>query len=226
MSLSLRLSAAGALILVLIAAGQLVELDAKVEVSAAYGLALGVILQRSRFCFFCHARDFIETRDARGVVAILAALAAGTIGYYIIFHAWLPNPQQGRLPPGAHIGPVSLALVSASAAFGIGMAVSGSCVSGHLYRLGEGSPTAPFALLGTVLGFVAGFAFQTSITDSYATGAVSGGRIVGGLTGFLSSSSITNSYAAGTVTAGSDVGGLVGGWGIPTRLRTRSMTRT
>jgi hypothetical protein len=37
------------------------------------------------------------------------------------------------------------------------MAISGSCVSAHLYRLGEGSPTAPFALVGTVIGFVLGF---------------------------------------------------------------------
>jgi uncharacterized membrane protein YedE/YeeE len=41
--------------------------------------------------------------------------------------------------------------------FGIGMAVSGSCISAHLYRLGEGSPTAPFALIGTAAGFVLGF---------------------------------------------------------------------
>ena len=35
------------------------------------------------------------------------------------------------------------------------MAVSGSCISAHLYRLGEGSPTA---LVGTALGFGLGFA--------------------------------------------------------------------
>ncbi len=45
----------------------------------------------------------------------------------------------------------------AGLAFGAGMAISGSCVSAHLYRLGEGSPTAPFALIGTAIGFVLGF---------------------------------------------------------------------
>jgi uncharacterized membrane protein YedE/YeeE len=52
-----------------------------------------------------------------------------------------------RLPPTAQ-----------AFAFGIGMAVSGSCISAHFYRLGEGSPTAPFALIGTAAGFVLGFA--------------------------------------------------------------------
>ncbi len=48
-------------------------------------------------------------------------------------------------------------LVAAGLAFGAGMAISGSCVSAHLYRLGEGSPTAPFALIGTATGFALGF---------------------------------------------------------------------
>jgi hypothetical protein len=38
------------------------------------------------------------------------------------------------------------------------MAISGSCISAHLYRLGEGSPTAIFALFGTLIGFAIGFA--------------------------------------------------------------------
>jgi uncharacterized membrane protein YedE/YeeE len=74
-----------------------------------------------------------------------------------VFGAWLPNPFGGRLPPDAHIGPSGPVLALAAFVFGIGMAISGSCISGHLYRLGEGSPTAPFALIGTVLGFAAGF---------------------------------------------------------------------
>jgi hypothetical protein len=37
------------------------------------------------------------------------------------------------------------------------MTVSGSCISAHLYRLGEGSPTAPFALVGAAAGFALGF---------------------------------------------------------------------
>ncbi|MBL8163446.1 MAG: YeeE/YedE family protein, partial [Anaerolineae bacterium] len=89
--------------------------------------------------------------------AILSALAVGGIGYAIIFGAFLPNSFTGRLPPGAHIGPVSWVLVAAGVAFGIGMALSGACISGHLYRLGEGYARAPLALLGSLIGFGLGF---------------------------------------------------------------------
>jgi uncharacterized membrane protein YedE/YeeE len=37
------------------------------------------------------------------------------------------------------------------------MALSGACISGHLYRLGEGYSRAPFALFGSLIGFGAGF---------------------------------------------------------------------
>lgn len=125
--------------------------------SIVLGALLGAVLQRSRFCFHCHWRDFIAERDPRGFAAILAALATGTVGYLVLFGAWLPDPSTGRVPPNAHIGPTGPVLAAAAFVFGIGMAVSGSCVSGHLYRLGEGSPTAPFALAGVVGGFVLGF---------------------------------------------------------------------
>ena len=123
----------------------------------AIGLALGITLQRTRFCFFCHLRDLIVGRDARGALAILLALAVGTVGMHLLFMAWLPVPTAGRLPPDAHIGPVSWALVLAAAAFGLGMVVSGSCIGAHWYRLGEGAPIAPFALIGSAAGFLIGF---------------------------------------------------------------------
>lgn len=125
--------------------------------SLLVGAAFGIVLQRARFCFFCNLRDFVDDGEPRGVLSILAALAFGVIGYAAIFGAWLPIPLPGRLPPDAHIGPVSAVLPLAAFVFGVGMTVSGSCLSAHLYRLGEGSPTAPFALFGSLLGFGAGF---------------------------------------------------------------------
>lgn len=121
------------------------------------GAVLGIVLQRSRFCFYCHARDYFEGGDSRGMLAIVVALAVGTVGMHVVMTGWLPVPQAGRLPPDAHIGPVSWALLLAGLVFGAGMVVSGSCISAHWYRLGEGSPTAPFALLGAAAGFVLGF---------------------------------------------------------------------
>jgi hypothetical protein len=130
---------------------------AQASLSLLIGVALGVVFQRGRFCFFCILRDWIEFRNSTGLYAILVALAVGGIGYALVFGAFLPNPLAGRLPPDAHIGPVSLVLVAAGAAFGVGMALSGACISGHLYRLGEGYSRAPFALFGALMGFGAGF---------------------------------------------------------------------
>lgn len=138
------------------------------------GVAFGIVLQRGRFCFFCNFRDFWNDRDPRGVLSILVALAVGLVLYHVVFLAWMPVPSPDRLPPGAHIGPVSPVLALAAFAFGLGMAISNSCISAHLYRLGEGSPTAPFALIGAAAGFILGFLtwnplFLSVISDWPAT---------------------------------------------------------
>ncbi len=139
--------------------------------SLVFGAVFGVVLQRSRFCFFCMFREWYDDGDPRGLFGLLVALATGIVGYTLIFGAWLPDATTGRLPPDAFIGPVSVALIAAGLAFGAGMAISGSCVSAHLYRLGEGSPTAPFALLGTIGGFMLGFATWNDIYLSTISGA-------------------------------------------------------
>jgi len=126
-------------------------------ISLVLGAVFGLLLQRSRFCFFCISRDFFERRDARGLLGLVAALAVGTLGYHAVFGAFLPDPGVGRLPPDAHIGPVSWVLAAGAGAFGVGMALSGSCISAHLYRLGEGATASPFALLGALAGFALGF---------------------------------------------------------------------
>lgn len=130
---------------------------ASASYSLLIGVALGIIMQRGRFCFFCIFRDYIEEKDSRPFYSILSALAVGSICYTVMMSTFLPNPFVGRLPPDAHIGPVSWVLVMAGVAFGVGMAISGACVSGQLYRLGEGYGRAPFALIGTVIGFALGF---------------------------------------------------------------------
>lgn len=154
-------AAAGVLAAVLLWAGWLSglpEVGRALSLSALLGAAFGVVLQRSRFCFYCIARDFIQRREASGLYAVLIALAAGTLGYHAVFGAFLPVPGADRLPPGAHIGPVSVALAVGAFVFGLGMRISGSCISAHFYRIGEGAPGSPFALLGAAVGFALGFA--------------------------------------------------------------------
>lgn len=153
------------LIVIAIAGHALVQQtgDYDLELSLWLGATFGVLLQRSRFCFFCVTRDYFEQKDARGLLGIVAALAVGTVGYHLVFGAFLPDPDTGRLPPGAHIGPVSWVLVAGSICFGIGMAFAGSCVSAVLYRFGEGMITAPLVLVGILIGFGLGFMSWNSL---------------------------------------------------------------
>ncbi|MEJ8309220.1 YeeE/YedE family protein [Agrobacterium larrymoorei] len=127
------------------------------------GAAFGIVLQRGRFCFLCNFRDLVEKREAGGVIAILLALAAGTVFYQIVMASWAPVPQPGRLPPGAHIGPVGWVLALAATVFGLGTALSGSCLSAHFYRLGEGAFGSLVALSGAAIGFLIGFASWNSL---------------------------------------------------------------
>lgn len=132
-------------------------LGRSLPLSFGLGALFGLVLQRTRFCFWCIFRDWFAERDPRGMLGILVALAVGAIGYAAVFGAWIPNPGPGRLPPDAHVGPVSVTLAIGALVFGIGMALSGSCVSAHFYRLGEGAFGSVVALLGAGIGFVLGF---------------------------------------------------------------------
>ena len=126
-------------------------------ISLLIGAGLGLLLERGRFCFFCIFRDGIEDKNSTPFLSVLTAIATGSIGYAIIFGQFLPDTTTDRLPPAAHIGPVSWVLVLSAFAFGIGMALSGACISGHLYRLGQGYLRAIPALFGTLIGFVLAF---------------------------------------------------------------------
>lgn len=138
-------------------------LGRSLPVSFALGAAFGLVLQRSRFCFWCIFRDWFAARDPRGLLGILAALATGAVGYALIFGVWVPDPSTGRLPPDAHVGPVSVTLAAGATVFGLGMALSGSCVSAHFYRLGEGAFGSIIALAGAFVGFGLGFLSWNSL---------------------------------------------------------------
>ena len=133
------------------------EGDSTPALSLVIGAALGVAFERGRFCFYCIFREAIQERKTAGVQAILVALAVGAIGYTYVFGLYLPNSQGEGLPPLAHISPVSGALVLGGLSFGLGMVLSGACISGHIYRLGQGYLRAIPALLGSLVGFGLGF---------------------------------------------------------------------
>jgi len=175
---TVRTIAAGAIVLLLLATAYFLSgkegAGTNAALSLLIGSALGSAFERGRFCFFCIFRDAIEDRDTTPFLSIISAIAVGAIGYAVVFGQFLPDTSSGSLPPGAHIGPVSLALVVAGLAFGVGMALSGACISGHLYRIGQGSLRAYPALFGSLIGLGLGFKswnllYSKSISDAPTT---------------------------------------------------------
>lgn len=153
-----RMSVALVIVFLLaIAAWLLHKQNSQLSFSLLSGAAFGYVIQRSRFCFYCISRDFIERREARGLLGLIAALAVGLLGYHAVFGVFVPDAASGRLPPGAHIGAISWALVFGATAFGVGMALAGSCISAVLYRIGEGAFSGLVVLPSVLLGFLLGF---------------------------------------------------------------------
>ena len=64
----------------------------------------------------------------------------------------MPEPSFGAIAAGAHVVPLGLNLAVGGLLFGIGMVIAGGCVSGTLYRIGEGYLASWASLLGILLG--------------------------------------------------------------------------
>ncbi len=114
------------------------RIDTEFGLFAALGLAFGFALQRSRFCFNAAFRDLFQFRSGRTMKGVLVGMAVATAGFAVHMRNLLPNPSLGPVAPEAHATPLSLALILGGLLFGIGMVVAGGCVSGSLYRMGEG----------------------------------------------------------------------------------------
>ncbi|MFH1262483.1 MAG: GLUG motif-containing protein [Pseudomonadota bacterium] len=106
--------------------------------------------------------------------------------------------------------------ISGNCQAGDGSAASGGIVGILMFGGGVANSAAIDVSVsgdGCSLGGLVGYQVAAPITNSYATGAVTGINNVGGLVGYSSSGTIANSYATGVVTgasSGAYVGGLVG----------------
>jgi uncharacterized membrane protein YedE/YeeE len=121
----------------------------------AFGLTFGFVLQRSRFCFASAFRDIFLLRHGRSMRGVLVGLAVATTGFAVLMAKQVPNTALGILPPDANVLPLGWHTVAGGLLFGVGMVVAGGCVSGSIYRMGEGYVASWVSFLGIMLGLAA-----------------------------------------------------------------------
>ncbi len=129
--------------------------DRALPVFWVLGVAFGFVVQRSRFCFVAGFRDLFLLHQGRMMRGILAGLAVATVGFAMIMATVVPNPGTDVLPTDAHVLPLGVATIAGGLMFGVGMVLAGGCVSGTLYRMGEGYVGSWVALGGVMVGLYA-----------------------------------------------------------------------
>jgi uncharacterized protein len=121
-----------------------------------FGIALGVVLQRSRFCFTAALRDPVLTGGTNLLKAVIIALAVATVGYVAIQFGrfGIDLTIEGSIP--GHVKPAGLHTVIGAFIFGIGAVIAGGCASGTVMRVGEGYQmqwlSIVFFIIGSVIG--------------------------------------------------------------------------
>jgi uncharacterized protein len=145
----LTLGAAVAAVAVLLLAERV---QARLALYWALGLGVGIVLQRGRLCFAGAFRDLFLMKNGTMMRAIIVGLAIMAPVFALIESRAVPEPSFGALPGGAHVVPLGLNLAAGGLLFGIGMVVAGGCVSGTLYRIGEGYLASWASLVGILLG--------------------------------------------------------------------------
>jgi uncharacterized membrane protein YedE/YeeE len=126
--------------------------QARLAIYWALGLGLGLVLQRGRLCFAGAFRDLFLMRNGTMMRAILIGLAIMAPVFALIEARAVPEPSFGAVAAGAHVVPLGLNLAVGGLLFGIGMVVAGGCVSGTLYRIGEGYVASWASLIGILVG--------------------------------------------------------------------------
>jgi uncharacterized membrane protein YedE/YeeE len=134
----------------------------------AFGLLFGYILQRGRFCFASAFRDLFLMGESRVMRGVLAGMAVATPLFTVAMVLLHPTPLPGRYRPEVNVLPLGPHTFLAGVLFALGMTLAGGCISGTLYRIGEGYTASLVALLGVFIGFVLlaftwGFWWQTSV---------------------------------------------------------------
>ena len=111
------------------------------------GAALGLVLQRGRFCITGAFRDLWVSHSPRWFIAFLLAIAVQALGVALLTALGVIAPEVPRLSV--------IATVLGSFLFGAGMVLAGGCATGTYYRAGEGLVGSWFALAAYALSAAA-----------------------------------------------------------------------
>lgn len=111
-----------------------------------FGVAFGVIFQRSRLCLVRAFREPFMTGDAEHTRAAALALVISTLGFTILKLVDLKD-QGDWVFPAAGLG-----AIAGGALFGMGMTLAGGCGAGAIWRAGEGQVKLWAALATFALG--------------------------------------------------------------------------
>lgn len=106
--------------------------NAKIGGLLFFGLMIGLIMHRSRFCFVRAFREPFMTGESEMVKAVALSLIVYGCGSAVIKWSYIQPPEMGVFHP-FWIGSLSGGLV-----FGIGMLLAGGCASSTLWRSAEG----------------------------------------------------------------------------------------
>ncbi|KYO67362.1 YeeE/YedE thiosulfate transporter family protein [Thermovenabulum gondwanense] len=116
------------------------------------GIALGFVLQRSRFCFTAATRDPFLTGSTSLLRAVLIAIMIATVGFAAIQY----NAFSAGKPVPGNISPVGIHTIIGGIIFGIGAVIAGGCASGTLMRVGEAYIMNMIALVFFIAGSALG----------------------------------------------------------------------
>jgi uncharacterized membrane protein YedE/YeeE len=141
-------------ILLLVVFSRRFQSDNVLAMFAVIGLALGIILQRSRFCIVRAFREPFMTGEAEAPLGVMAALAVGIFGFTVVKYMGVGTSTPGAARSLAMTWVYShfwLRALIGGVIFGLGMTVAGGCAIGAIWRSGEGQVKLWFAMLGFLL---------------------------------------------------------------------------
>lgn len=148
-----------AIIMLIVAAILCIFLWKSNHVNVVYwviGIAIGIVLRYSRFCFAGAFRDPFLLGNTKLLRGLLIAMMISTVGFAVIQYGYLKNNiiDYTRIP--GSVTSVGLHIMIGAFIFGVGMTIAGGCASGVLMRMGEGHALPWFAILGFLIGTTLG----------------------------------------------------------------------